>query len=85
MHDRHYSITILRIVARGADDRFWSSAQAAKRRRSACSRRCATANAGHVTILDLMVLEDARLTYFYAGRHRQLSQFGGSVIGEIKG
>ena len=39
----------------------------------------------HVTILDLLGLEDAKLTYFYAGRFRQLSQFGGSVISEIKG
>jgi hypothetical protein len=39
----------------------------------------------HVTILDLLGLNDAKLTYFYAGRFRQLSQFGGQVIGEIKG
>lgn len=39
----------------------------------------------HVTILDLMGLDDAKLTYFYAGRFRQLSQFGGSVISELKG
>jgi hypothetical protein len=38
----------------------------------------------HVTILDLMGLDDAKLTYFYAGRFRQLSQFGGQVIREIK-
>jgi hypothetical protein len=38
----------------------------------------------HVTILDLMGLDDAKLTYFYAGRFRQLSQFGGQVIQEIK-
>jgi hypothetical protein len=38
----------------------------------------------HVTILDLMGLEDARLTYFYAGRFRQLSQFGAQVIQAIK-
>ena len=38
----------------------------------------------HVTILDLMGLEDAKLTYFHAGRFRQLSQFGGQVIQEIK-
>jgi hypothetical protein len=38
----------------------------------------------HVTILDLLGLDDASLTYFYAGRFRQLSQFGGQVIREIK-
>jgi hypothetical protein len=32
----------------------------------------------------LMGLDDAKLTYFYAGRFRQLSQFGGQVIQEIK-
>jgi hypothetical protein len=39
----------------------------------------------HVTILDLLGLEDARLTYFHAGRFRQLSQFGGQVIRELVG
>jgi hypothetical protein len=39
----------------------------------------------HVTILSLLGLDDARLTYFHAGRFRQLSQFGGSVIKEIVG
>ncbi len=38
----------------------------------------------HVTILDLMGLDDAKLTYFHAGRFRQLSQFGAQVIQEIK-
>jgi hypothetical protein len=38
----------------------------------------------HVTILNLMGLDDAKLTYFHAGRFRQLSQFGGQVIQEIK-
>ena len=37
----------------------------------------------HVTILSLLGLDDAKLTYFHAGRFRQLSQFGGSVIREI--
>jgi uncharacterized protein (DUF1501 family) len=37
----------------------------------------------HVTILALMGLDDAKLTYFHAGRFRQLSQFGGQVIREI--
>src|SRR5579872_914362 len=39
----------------------------------------------HVTILALMGLDDAKLTYFHAGRFRQLSQFGGQVIHEIVG
>jgi hypothetical protein len=38
----------------------------------------------HVTILDLLGLDDAKLTYFYGGRFRQLSQFGGQVIKEIQ-
>ncbi len=38
----------------------------------------------HVTILDLMGLDDAKLTYFHASRFRQLSPFGGQVIREIK-
>jgi hypothetical protein len=37
----------------------------------------------HVTILALLGLDDAKLTYFHAGRFRQLSQFGGSVIKEM--
>jgi len=37
----------------------------------------------HVTILALMGLDDAKLTYFHAGRFRQLSQFGGQAIREI--
>jgi hypothetical protein len=32
----------------------------------------------HVTILSLLGLDDAKLTYFHAGSFRQLSQFGGS-------
>jgi hypothetical protein len=32
-----------------------------------------------------MGLDDARLTYFHAGRYRQLSQFGGQVIKSITG
>ena len=39
----------------------------------------------HVTILALMGLDDAKLTYFHAGRYRQLSQFGGQVIPQIVG
>ena len=37
----------------------------------------------HITILHLMGLDDARLTYFHAGRFRQLSQDGGHVIREL--
>jgi hypothetical protein len=39
----------------------------------------------HVTILRLLGLDDNRLTYFHAGRFKQLSQFGGKVIPEIIG
>ena len=34
----------------------------------------------HVTLLDLLGLNDNKLTYFHAGRFKQLSQFGGEVI-----
>lgn len=34
----------------------------------------------HVTLLRLLGLEDGRLTYFHAGRFKQLSQFGGNAI-----
>jgi hypothetical protein len=37
----------------------------------------------HVTLLRLMGLDDNRLTYYHAGRFKQLSQFGGSVIEEL--
>jgi hypothetical protein len=37
----------------------------------------------HVTLLRLMGLDDAKLTYFHGGRFKQLSQFGGQVIKEI--
>jgi hypothetical protein len=37
----------------------------------------------HVTLLRLLGLDDARLTYFHGGRFKQLSQFGGSVIKEL--
>jgi hypothetical protein len=39
----------------------------------------------HVTILRLLGLEDAKLTYFHGGRFKQLSQFGGQVIRELMG
>ncbi len=37
----------------------------------------------HVTLLHLLGLDDNKLTYFHGGRFKQLSQFGGEVIGEL--
>ncbi|TWU62982.1 DUF1501 domain-containing protein [Crateriforma conspicua] len=37
----------------------------------------------HVTLLHLLGLDDNKLTYFHAGRYKQLSQFGGQVIDEL--
>ena len=37
----------------------------------------------HVTLLHLLGLDDNKLTYYHAGRHKQLSQFGGNVIQEL--
>ena len=37
----------------------------------------------HATILDLMGLEDERLTYLYAGRNRRLTDIGGKTLEEI--
>ncbi|MEL6106847.1 MAG: DUF1501 domain-containing protein [Planctomycetota bacterium] len=37
----------------------------------------------HVTLLRLLGLDDNKLTYYHAGRFKQLSQFGGKVIDEI--
>jgi hypothetical protein len=37
----------------------------------------------HVTLLRLLGLDDDRLTYYHAGRFKQLSQFGGKVIDEL--
>jgi uncharacterized protein (DUF1501 family) len=34
----------------------------------------------HVTLLKLMGLDDHKLTYYHAGRFKQLSQFGGDPI-----
>ena len=34
----------------------------------------------HVTLLRFLGLDDTRLTYYHAGRFKQLSQFGGGVI-----
>ena len=39
----------------------------------------------HVTLLRLLGLDDNKLTYFHAGRFKQLSQFGGQVIEELIG
>ncbi len=39
----------------------------------------------HVTLLHLLGLDDNKLTYFHAGRYKQLSQFGGEVIQELIG
>ena len=37
----------------------------------------------HITLLHLLGLDDNQLTYFHAGRYKQLSQFGGERISEI--
>lgn len=37
----------------------------------------------HITLLHLLGLDDNKLTYFHAGRYKQLSQFGGELIREI--
>jgi hypothetical protein len=37
----------------------------------------------HTTLLHLLGLDDARLTYFHAGRDKQLSQTGGELIREL--
>ena len=37
----------------------------------------------HVTLLRLLGLDDNKLTYYHAGRFKQLSQFGGKVIDGI--
>lgn len=37
----------------------------------------------HCTILHLLGLDDNKLTYFHAGRFKQLSQVGGSIIKEL--
>ncbi|MEC9132094.1 MAG: DUF1501 domain-containing protein, partial [Verrucomicrobiota bacterium] len=39
----------------------------------------------HVTLLHLLGLDDAKLTYFHAGRFKQLSQFGGQIIRPLIG
>jgi len=39
----------------------------------------------HVTLLHLLGLDDNKLTYYHAGRFKQLSQFGGDVISELIG
>ncbi|TWU38393.1 DUF1501 domain-containing protein [Novipirellula artificiosorum] len=37
----------------------------------------------HVTLLRLLGLDDNKLTYYHAGRFKQLSQFGGKVIDDL--
>jgi len=37
----------------------------------------------HVTLLQLLGLDDNKLTYYHAGRYKQLNQFGGQVIKEL--
>lgn len=39
----------------------------------------------HVTLLRLLGLDDNKLTYYHAGRFKQLSQFGGAVIEKLIG
>ena len=39
----------------------------------------------HITLLRLLGLDDNKLTYFHAGRFKQLSQFGGTVIEDLIG
>ena len=39
----------------------------------------------HVTLLRLLGLDDNKLTYYHAGRFKQLSQFGGRVIEKLIG
>ena len=39
----------------------------------------------HATILDLMGLEDGRLTYLHGGRRRRLTDIGGKVVRQIIG
>ncbi len=39
----------------------------------------------HTTLLRLLGLDDNKLTYFHAGRFKQLSQFGGTVIEDLIG
>ncbi|HUP77673.1 MAG TPA: DUF1501 domain-containing protein, partial [Pirellula sp.] len=37
----------------------------------------------HVTLLRLLGLDDNTLTYYQAGRFKQLSQFDGTVINDL--
>ncbi len=39
----------------------------------------------HITLLRLLGLDDNKLTFYHAGRFKQLSQFGGQVIKELIG
>ena len=37
----------------------------------------------HITLLRLLGLDDNKLTFYHAGRFKQLSQFGGQVIADL--
>ena len=37
----------------------------------------------HCTWLHLMGLDDNKLTYYHAGRHKQFNQFSGDVVKEL--
>jgi len=37
----------------------------------------------HITLLRLLGLDDNKLTFYHAGRFKQLSQFGGQVIEKL--
>ena len=37
----------------------------------------------HVTLLRLLGLDDNKLTFYHAGRFKQLSQFGGTPIKDL--
>ena len=39
----------------------------------------------HITLLRLLGLDDNKLTYYHAGRFKQLSQFGGQAIDGLIG
>ena len=72
------------------DDAYDSRYENAAKLQAAGARLCiSTGDSGahvrdlHVTILRLLGLDDNKLTYFHAGRFKQLSQIGGSVIKEL--
>jgi len=47
------------------------------------SKRKAHVRDFHVTLLRLLGLDDNKLTYYHAGRFKQLSQFGGTAIKKL--